>query len=111
MRITQQNLTLKSTYDHQQESVRKQEVLPTLAKPDQQDVKVEVRLQSRDALGVSLSRRDLQKAAEQNRLQNKPAISLPTNKTVAAKEQTKEPITGVTESEKQRMTRLTKIYP
>ena len=100
MRITQQNLTLKSTYDHQQESVRKQEVLPTLAKPDQQDVKVEVRLQSRDALGVSLSRRDLQKAAEQNRLQNKPAISLPTNKTVAAKEQTKEPITGVTESEK-----------
>lgn len=61
MRITQQNLTLKSTYDHQQESVRKQEVLPTLAKPDQQDVKVEVRLQSRDALGVSLSRRDLQK--------------------------------------------------
>ena len=40
MRITQQNLTLKSTYDHQQESVRKQEVLPTLAKPDQQDVKV-----------------------------------------------------------------------
>ena len=100
MRITQQNLTLKSTYDHQQESVRKQEVLPTLAKPDQQDVKVEVRLQSRDALGVSLSRRDLQKAAEQNRLQNKPAISLPANKTVAAKEQTKEPITGVTESEK-----------
>lgn len=100
MRITQQNLTLKSTYDHQQESVRKQEVLPTLAKPDQLDVKVEVRLQSRDALGVSLSRRDLQKAAEQNRLQNKPAISLPTNKTVAAKEQTKEPITGVTESEK-----------
>lgn len=100
MRITQQNLTLKSTYDHQQESVRKQEVLPTLAKPDQQDVKVEVRLQSRDALGVSLSRRDLQKAAEQNRLQNKPAISLSTNKTVAAKEQTKEPITGVTESEK-----------
>ncbi len=100
MRITQQNLTLKSTYDHQQESVRKQEVLPTLAKPDQQDVKVEVRLQSRDALGVSLSRRDLQKAAEHNRLQNKPAISLPTNKTVAAKEQTKEPITGVTESEK-----------
>ncbi|TXH61665.1 MAG: hypothetical protein E6Q86_08045 [Tolumonas sp.] len=100
MRITPQNLTLKSTYDHQQESVRKQEVLPTLAKPDQQDVKVEVRLQSRDALGVSLSRRDLQKAAEQNRLQNKPAISLPTNKTVAAKEQTKEPITGVTESEK-----------
>ena len=100
MRITQQNLTLKSTYDHQQESVRKQEVLPTLAKPDQQDVKVEVRLQSRDALGVSLCRRGLQKAAEQNRLQNKPAISLPTNKTVAAKEQTKEPITGVTESEK-----------
>ncbi len=100
MRITQQNLTLKSAYDHQQESVRKQEVLPTLAKPDQQDVKIEVRLQSRDALGVSLSRRDLQKAAEQNRQQNKPTISLPASSAAVAKKQTQGPSTGVTESEK-----------
>ncbi len=77
MRITQQTLSLKTSYDHQQESVRKQEVLPTLAKPGQQDVKVEVSLQQRDALGVSLSRRDLQKAAEQNRQQQ------PTNTTIA----------------------------
>ena len=54
MRITQQTLSLKTQYEHQQESVRKQETLSTLAKPDQQDVKVEVRLQSRDAMAVSL---------------------------------------------------------
>ena len=79
MRITQQTLSLKTSYDHQQESVRKQEVLPTLAKPGQQDVKVEVSLQQRDALGVSLSRRDLQKAAEQNRQQQSAnrSIALP----------------------------------
>ncbi len=77
MRITQQTLSLKTSYDHQQESVRKQEVLPTIAKPGQQDVKVEVSLQQRDALGISLSRRDLQKAAEQNRLQQ------PANTTIA----------------------------
>ena len=77
MRITQQTLSLKTSYDHQQESVRKQEVLPTIAKLGQQDVKVEVSLQQRDALGVSLSRRDLQKAAEQNRQQQ------PANTTIA----------------------------
>ena len=87
MRITQQTLSLKTQYEHQQESVRKQETLPTLAKPDQQDVKVEVRLQSRDALAVSLSRRDLQKAAEQNRQQQqtKPAITLPSVNTASQK--------------------------
>nr|WP_321271679.1 hypothetical protein [uncultured Tolumonas sp.] len=87
MRITQQTLSLKTSYDHQQESVRKQEVLPTLAKPGQQDVKVEVSLQQRDALGVSLSRRDLQKAAEQNR-QQQPAnttIALPSSNAMVKK--------------------------
>jgi hypothetical protein len=79
MHITQQTLSLKTKYDHQQESVRKQEILPTLAKAGQQDVKVEVSLQQRNALGISLNRRDLQKAAEQNRQQQqtKPTISLP----------------------------------
>lgn len=87
MRITQQTLSLKTQYEHQQESVRKQETLSTLAKPDQQDVKVEVRLQSRDAMAVSLSRRDLQKAAEQNRQQQqiKPTITLPSVNTSGPK--------------------------
>lgn len=87
MRITQQTLSLKTSYDHQQESVRKQEVLSTLAKPGQQDEKVEVSLQQRDALGVSLSRRDLQKAAEQNR-QQQPAhttIALPASNVAVKK--------------------------
>ncbi len=105
MRITQQTLSLKTSYDHQQESVRKQEVLPTLAKPGQQDVKVEVSLQQRDALGVSLSRRDLQKAAEQNR-QQQPAnttIALPSSN-VAVKKSSADPApsasSGATSSQK-----------
>nr|WP_321241847.1 hypothetical protein [uncultured Tolumonas sp.] len=105
MRITQQTLSLKTSYDHQQESVRKQEVLPTIAKPGQQDVKVEVSLQQRDALGVSLSRRDLQKAAEQNR-QQQPAnttISLPSSNAAVKKNNT-DPVpsasSGTTSSQK-----------
>jgi hypothetical protein len=50
-------------------------------------VKVEVRLQSRDTMAVSLSRRDLQKAAEQNRQQQqtKPTITLPSVNTTNKK--------------------------
>ncbi|MDD2342939.1 MAG: hypothetical protein PHV54_08630 [Tolumonas sp.] len=105
MRITQQTLSLKTSYDHQQESVRKQEVLPTLAKPGQQDVKVEVSLQQRDALGVSLSRRDLQKAAEQNRQQQSAnrSIALPSSN-VAVKKSSADPApsasSGATSSQK-----------
>ena len=105
MRITQQTLSLKTSYDHQQESVRKQEVLPTLAKPGQQDVKVEVSLQQRDALGVSLSRRDLQKAAEQNRQQQptNTTISLPSSN-AAVKKNSTDPVpsasSGATSSQK-----------
>jgi hypothetical protein len=92
MRITQQALSLKTSYEHLQESVHTQEVLPTLAKSDQQDVNVSVRLQSHDTYGVSLSRRDLQKAAEQNRQQQadnaaitQPSVNLAVKKDPTAK--------------------------
>jgi hypothetical protein len=74
MQITQQSLSFKTRYEHQQSSVREQETLPTIAKAGQQDVSVSVHLQNRDEWGGSLSRSDLQKAAAKNR---QPALSLP----------------------------------